>query len=88
MLLPAEYKDAAAPICISAVQQFGLFQFAAHAKASVIQCLTLPSCLPGSSKPFCWRTLAIIFQKKHLWGSNGNNPPLQSEGMKVGTVSL
>lgn len=53
MLLPAEYKDAAARICISAVQQFGLFQFAARAKASVIQCLTLPSCLPGSSKPFC-----------------------------------
>lgn len=66
MLLPAEYKDAAARICISAVQQFGLFQFAAHAKASVIQCLTLPSCLPGSSKPFCWRTLAIIFQKTSL----------------------
>lgn len=63
MLLPAEYKDAATRICISAVQKFGLFQFAAHSKVSVIQCSTLPSCLPGSSKAVCSRTLAIIFQK-------------------------
>lgn len=64
MSLPAEYKDAAARICISAAWQFGLFQFAARGKVSAIQCLTLPSCLPGSSKPVCSRTLAIIFQKK------------------------
>lgn len=64
MLLPAEYKDAAARICISAVQQFGLFQFAARAKASVIQCLTLPSCLPGSSKPLLLKNTRNYLSKK------------------------
>ena len=62
MLLPAEYKDAAAWICISAVKELGLFQFAARGKVSVIQCSALPGCLPGCSKAVCSRTLAIIFQ--------------------------
>lgn len=82
MLLPAEYKDAATRICISAVQKFGLFQFAAHSKVSVIQCLTLPSCLPGSSKAVCSRTLAIIFQK-NIFSEQRHNPPLHLEGLKV-----
>lgn len=63
MLLPAEYRDAAARIRAGAVQHFGLFQFTARSKVSLIRRSPLPSCLPGSSKALCSRTLAIIFQR-------------------------